>query len=174
MFGNKSFIYGTSQCNQRIESWWSMLRKHSAQFWMNLFQGLKEDGHFTGSALDKALIQFCFLGILQEELDQIVYEWNTHSISGSRNAVSPRGRPVIIFELPELYHTTNFLCDFDNQLIEACERECQYFKMPCETDIYELCKILMNEKNIEIPQDAYAAAELYLKLKSTFLEFNIN
>lgn len=37
MFGERSFMYGTSQNNQRIESWWAMLRKHSAQFWMNLF-----------------------------------------------------------------------------------------------------------------------------------------
>lgn len=64
-FGDKSFMYGTSQSNQRIEAWWSILRKHSAQFWMNLFQELRENGHFSGSELDKSLIQFCFLMIIQ-------------------------------------------------------------------------------------------------------------
>lgn len=38
------FLYGTSPTNQRIEAWWSLLRKHHSQFYMNLFQGLKEDG----------------------------------------------------------------------------------------------------------------------------------
>lgn len=50
-FGDKSFIYGTSQNNQRIEAWWSILRKHSAQFWLNLFQELREIDQFTGSEL---------------------------------------------------------------------------------------------------------------------------
>ena len=59
------FLYGKSVNNQRIESWWSILRKHSAQFWMNLFQMLKEDDYFDGSFLDKSLIQFCFLELIQ-------------------------------------------------------------------------------------------------------------
>lgn len=58
-------LYGRSTANQRIESWWSILRKHCAQFWMNLFQLLKEDDHFDGSFLDKSLIQFCFMDIIQ-------------------------------------------------------------------------------------------------------------
>lgn len=59
------FIYGTSQHNQRIEAWWSILRKHNAQFWINLFESLKDDNLFSGNFLDKALIQFCFLTIIQ-------------------------------------------------------------------------------------------------------------
>lgn len=63
--GRNSFLQGTSHHNQRIESWWSFLRKHCTQFWMNLFSHLKDDGFFTGTYLDKALIQFCFLNLIQ-------------------------------------------------------------------------------------------------------------
>lgn len=59
------FIYGTSQANQRIELWWSILRKHNSQYWMNLFQELKDDGKFTGSFVHKSLIRFCFLNLIQ-------------------------------------------------------------------------------------------------------------
>ena len=59
--GEKSFLYGRSTANQRIEAWWGTLRKQSAQFWMNLFKTFQDDGHFTGDFLDKNLIQFCFL-----------------------------------------------------------------------------------------------------------------
>lgn len=59
------FLYGTSPANQRIEAWWSILRKHHAQFWMNIFHKLKDDGLFSETFLDKALIQFCFLKIIQ-------------------------------------------------------------------------------------------------------------
>lgn len=60
-----SFLYGTSPANQRIEAWWSILRKHHSQFWLNLFHSLKDDGMFSGSYLDKSLIQLCFLKIIQ-------------------------------------------------------------------------------------------------------------
>lgn len=64
-YGTRSFIYGKSQLNQRIESWWGVLRKHSSQFWMNFFEELRDAGHFSGSLCDKNLIQFCFLNLIQ-------------------------------------------------------------------------------------------------------------
>ena len=63
--GEGSFIYGCSTANQRIESWWGVLRKQSVQFWMDTFKTLKDDGYFTGDFLDKNLEQFCFLNLLQ-------------------------------------------------------------------------------------------------------------
>lgn len=63
--GNSSFVYGQSIANQRIEAWWSILRKESMQFWMNLFAELKDNGDFSGNMLDKNLIQFCFITLIQ-------------------------------------------------------------------------------------------------------------
>lgn len=59
------FLYGTSQHNQRIEAWWSTLRRSNAQFWMDIFNEIKEDGKFCGDMLDKNLIQFSFTWVLQ-------------------------------------------------------------------------------------------------------------
>lgn len=59
------FVYGRSTANQRIESWWGILRKHCAQFWMNLFQEMKDNFIFDGNFLDKALMQFCFINFIQ-------------------------------------------------------------------------------------------------------------
>ncbi|XP_031358587.1 uncharacterized protein LOC116182205 [Photinus pyralis] len=63
------FIYGSSHTNQRIEAWWAMLRRHNSQFWMNIFEQLKGDGLFTGSFLDKFIVQYCFLEVIQNELN---------------------------------------------------------------------------------------------------------
>jgi len=71
-FATQSFIYGSSNHNQRIESWWGFLRTHKAQHWMNLFQALKEDDLFDGNFLDKNLVQFCFT-----ELIQVIFAMNT-------------------------------------------------------------------------------------------------
>ncbi|KAG5863483.1 hypothetical protein JTB14_038439 [Gonioctena quinquepunctata] len=46
------FIYGRSTANQRIESWWNIL-------------SLKDNGHFNGSFIDKSLVQFVFMDIIQ-------------------------------------------------------------------------------------------------------------
>lgn len=59
------FMYGTSQHNQRIESWWSIYRKESSSTWMDFLRGLKENGHFSGDDLDVALVQYCFMPILK-------------------------------------------------------------------------------------------------------------
>lgn len=66
--GEKSFLYGRSTANQHIEGWWGTLCKQSAQFWINLFQTFQDDGHFTGDFLDKSLIQFCFMNLVQVKI----------------------------------------------------------------------------------------------------------
>ena len=64
-YANQSFLYGSSNHNQRIEAWWGFLRTHCSQFWMNLFQTMKDTDKYTGDFLDKNLIQFCFMQLIQ-------------------------------------------------------------------------------------------------------------
>ena len=65
MSGKESFIYGRSTSNQRIEMFWSFLRKQCCQFWIDMLSSLQDNGHFTGDFVDINLIQFCFMNILQ-------------------------------------------------------------------------------------------------------------
>lgn len=67
-FSNRCYIYCSSNHNQRIEQWWGFLRTHHAQFWMNMFQDLKDQDHFSGDFLDKNLIQFTCLEIIEVEI----------------------------------------------------------------------------------------------------------
>lgn len=60
-----SYIEEASTANQRIESWWSFLRKESRETYISLFVDLKDRGLFDGSYLDRSLIQFCFMSIIQ-------------------------------------------------------------------------------------------------------------
>ena len=62
---NRSFVYGRNIANQRIESWWSMLRKQCSQHWINVFSKLRDEGAFSADFLDKNLICFCFLRLVQ-------------------------------------------------------------------------------------------------------------
>jgi len=63
--GDKSFLLGRSVCNQRIEAWWSILRKEFTDFWLTLFRSLKDEGNFDGHFIDTNLSVFCFLGLIQ-------------------------------------------------------------------------------------------------------------
>ena len=65
LVGTDSFLYGRSTANQRIESWWGVLRRQCGQFWMNCLETLKDHGLFSGDILDKGLVQFCFTALLQ-------------------------------------------------------------------------------------------------------------
>ena len=63
--GTESFIFGPSTANQRIESLWRHLRMECCQFWIDLLGNLKDTGYFDGSVIDKNLIQYVFMPILQ-------------------------------------------------------------------------------------------------------------
>lgn len=65
MTDTESFLYGTSQHNQRIERWWGILRKEFAQFWMNLFGAMRDEGLYCGDFVEQNLLQFCFMKLIQ-------------------------------------------------------------------------------------------------------------
>ncbi|KAJ8025185.1 hypothetical protein HOLleu_35319 [Holothuria leucospilota] len=116
----RSFMYGKSTSNQRIEFLWGVLRKQTAQFWMDLFGSLRDEGLFDGGYIDKALIQFCFLRLIQKELDSFVTQWNSHRIASSRMSNGPFGRPIVMYSLPHLNNTHDFLHDVPIEEVDVC------------------------------------------------------
>ncbi|KAL4009749.1 hypothetical protein ACER0C_003601 [Sarotherodon galilaeus] len=165
--GEKSFLYRRSMANQRIEGWWATLRKQSAQFWMNLFQTIQDDGHFTGDVLDKSLIQFCFLNLIQ--VKAFVNTCNSHKIRPSGSAAS--SRPVVMYSFPELHSTEDRLKPISMEettvCMEECSPKCQH---PCDETVFELCCLLMVENEWDVSGDPLGAADLYIKLREEVLQ----
>ena len=58
-------LQGRSTANQRIESWWGNYRRQNADYWRDWFQEFQSVGDFRGDMVDKGLIQFCFLSLIQ-------------------------------------------------------------------------------------------------------------
>ena len=51
--GRKSFLYGCSVANQRIEGWWAFLRRSETDWWINYFKDLRDQGCTTATILCK-------------------------------------------------------------------------------------------------------------------------
>ncbi|XP_038147935.1 uncharacterized protein LOC119787932 [Cyprinodon tularosa] len=165
------FISGSSNHNQRIESWWGFLRTHHAQTWMDRFQKLKDDDYFSGDFLDKQLVLFTCLKIIEEELQQVSHLWNTHTIRHSRNAVAPSGRPILMYTIPHLFHGREHLVEVSREAVESCKQECrQRGPYPCDQTVFSLCCLIMSENFLLSPTTADEAIELYIFLRTYILK----
>ncbi|CAC5425774.1 unnamed protein product [Mytilus coruscus] len=147
-----AFLYGTSKCNQRIESWWNILRKESAQFWMDMFQTIKDDGHFSGDFLD-------------DELKIVVRTWNSHKLRSMKNVMTPCGRPELLYNLPELCGADNYLYVVKEAEIAVCEQACTKTSIICEQNVFDLCIYEMEENNWTEAACASEGIDLYLLLR---------
>ena len=95
-FKDNAFMYESSHTNQRIESWWSFLRKNRTTFLINFFRELVDGGLYDpGDDIQKALVWFCFSDLIKEELNQCMEHWNSHYIRKSEHS-HVHGRPAYL------------------------------------------------------------------------------
>lgn len=104
--------------------------------------------------------------MLQNELDQIVKEWDVHKIRKTKNAVSPSGRPYVMFRFPEIYGCEDYLLEANLDDIRACREECTFLNTTCDTDAHELCEIILLERNMNKPEVPNEAVNMYLLLRT--------
>lgn len=62
-FAKKSFIYGSSNHNQRIECWWSFLRTHQSQYWVDFVS--KPKGQWPVHRRLFRQVQFVSMNLIQ-------------------------------------------------------------------------------------------------------------
>ena len=65
--GQKSFIFGKSCHNQRIEFYWSILRKQFNDWFMGIFNDLRDSGRYDESdPLHRECLRYCFTRLLRK------------------------------------------------------------------------------------------------------------
>lgn len=107
--GEESFQVGRSTSNQRIEAWWAILRRQCSNYWMNLFKDMMSLGALNNSdAVHIHAIRLCFMQLIQNDLDRLSEEWNTHRIAAKASSEGPRGKPDIMYFCPDTYGTNMF------------------------------------------------------------------
>ena len=92
--------YVASTSNQRIEAWLSNFRKSCSEWWIGLFKDFTASGAFSpGNLIQTYCIRYCFMDILQKELDFVATTWNEHLIRGRTMSECPSGIPDELFFL---------------------------------------------------------------------------
>lgn len=110
--------------------------------------------------------------IFQNEMDSTVDVWNNHLIRPSRTATSPYGRPNIMYTVPELCHTHDYLCPQSDNDIEICNGlVVRRRNIPCDEDVYDWCNDFMKERNLHLAVEANDAVNLYLTLRQSIKQF---
>lgn len=168
--GWNSFKYGKSVSNQRIEQWWSYLKRNTTQSWIDYFKDLRDQGLYDDSNnIHVEALKFCYYGLIQLHLDQVKHTWNHHKIRSTKYAESPSGRPDLMFFLPHNYNAIDCAFVFNADELELAES--MYSKkpraIPCQNEFIELSNILMEEQNLQHPRSREEAEHLYLYLVST-------
>lgn len=102
-------------------------------------------------------------------MNTVVREWNSHRIRKTKNSVAPAGRPIVMFDLPELYDTQDYLLHLNDEDVAAWETECAFPTLPCDEDIFELCNIILVEKNLLKNSDPYDTVLLYISLRKVLI-----
>ena len=151
MAGQKSFLYGRSVSNQRIEAWWSFLRYNDTDWWINFFKDLRDVGLYCDdNPLHVECLRFRFIPLLQKELNRVAQHWNLHKIRPSLNQESPPGRPDVLYFLPELNGVNSYLksVDDDDELLVAEELCCENHVMQADETFVELAQMIMNDNNL--------------------------
>ena len=158
---NCSFLFGKSFANQRIEAWWSYLRKVFLQRWINYFKDLIDEVLFDPSdEVDQECIRFSFYGILQDELDEIMKAWNQHRIRRTRTSEGNNGVPDVMYFLPNRYGKENRRNEIEGAgllLSREFINEPPYYERSNE---FGEC-IIINELQIDMPKDKKSAEQLY-------------
>ena len=111
------------------------------------------------------MLRFCFMSIIQHELDEMKKIWNTHYIREVKNSESPPGRPNVLYSLPERSGGRN--CSFPVNMndVEVCNA---FVKQPsitgCTYHSHELARLIMHESALELPTSAAEAKNLFVTL----------
>ena len=104
--------------NQRIEAYWSQLRKSCTGWLMNFFKDLNEAGIYdTTKYIHSECMKFVSSTLVQRELDVICDTWNSHRIRNTNitdAAIRPAGRPDVIY----FTYSDNYLHSVNHQDIE--------------------------------------------------------
>ena len=116
-------------------------------WWMDFFKDLRDEGHFDlsiGYHVDA--LRFCFVGLIQSELDETCALWNSHHIREVRHSECPSGRPDVPYYLPPNQGAWEYGFSVGTRDIELAKSFCQVpSKVGCSQEMLAFALLLMSK-----------------------------
>ena len=163
----RSHLYGPSYRNQRIEAWWSILRRCWSQIWINLFDDLISFGVYRpADIVHRGVADFCFMRIIKKELSDYVEYWNRHYVRRTRTSGCPGGIPQELYDLPGLLGFSNKIVRVNQNEVGELFSEAVTPVLTSSDSIWELCDELLIENEWDVPQTRQEATNLYVEIIS--------
>ena len=165
--GSRSTIVGKSTSNQRIERWWCTLRQQGMNWWINFFKDLRDTGTYDElDAVHCQNLKFCFMDLIQTDLDRIAQQWNVHEIRHQTNTSCMFGKPDTMFFLADLFETAEYGISIDTSDVKVC---LDMYSRPKRHsgEFSELAHLL--KPNLQMPLDAEAGLQFFLELNNLIL-----
>ena len=145
--GGNSFSYGTS----------------SANWWINVFKDMTGLGIFDASnEIHLRYIRFCFLPILQVELNNTVVLWNNHFIRASKNCECIPGRLDVLYYTPATSGGRD--CKLSVNSVDVTGAYSLREKLPwlgCSDEFLQLTTLIMRDSNLPMPVTAKEGKRLF-------------
>jgi len=162
---SKAHIFSRSVSNQRIENWWSHMRRGYAGWIINYFKDLvAENILLPGNFVHMECVWFVFSKFLQKQLDSIVEQWNTHYIRKSRNHTIG-GVPDEMYYMPENFdyeHQGSLLVseDLDDVLQQKNIYDEAEGAILINMDCQRYFQYVVSCENLPYPPDTWEEAKL--------------
>ena len=162
--GNRSIFQGKSTANQRIDALWSKLRQSCGGWWISFFKDLRGRGIYRDHCpVHRKCLKLCFMPVIRPELYSLVELWNTKRIEVKKGEVGViKGKPDVMFFLPEIYSTRSYLVGTDERDVKICKqlytRQCRDFN----PEIEGLAEII--DCGYRIPVDRREALRLFITI----------
>ena len=113
--GERSYVYGSSHSNQRIEALWSQFRRVKTTYIINFFKTLTEETKYNSEDhLHKSCAWYSFGDLIQTELNNFREQWNNHYVC--------RGWDTEVYDRPDsiCHFPKNWFSDQSLGVAPAC------------------------------------------------------
>lgn len=106
----------------------------------------------------------------QRDLEKVTSIWNRHRIRPSKNENVPHGRPIVLYAMPELFSTRNYMMAVDQGDVAICKTNCVFRgESPCDSEMFELLITYMVEYGFSPPTTPQEGIDLYYALRPLVL-----
>ncbi|XP_003427718.1 uncharacterized protein LOC100680052 [Nasonia vitripennis] len=171
--GLHSFIKGKSTANQRVESSWGRMRRHSVEFWINFFKDMVECRDFDRSnKIQVECLRFCFAPLIKFDLEQTRKGWNRHNIRKQKCDNVKSGKPNFMYYVPNAVQCANWGQEVKKEHIENAIREFTETPTYCNSDFVKLVNDIF--PGLSTPANVEEATILYHQILNEINQYNDN